>query len=87
MKTFLKIFGVEDGNYLSPFYVDMDSPGDIIKLIEYLFRPPKRHPKYKTKYNDAAVKTDDSYEEAVDATPPGEIVSGFVEDIQSLDLG
>ena len=36
MKPFLKLFGVEYGNGLSPIDVDMDISGDLIKLIKYL---------------------------------------------------
>ena len=42
MKPFLKIFGVEEGNGPSPFYVDMDTLYDLIKPTKGLFLPPKR---------------------------------------------
>ena len=42
IKTLFKIFGVEELNGLSQFYVDMESLVYIIKLIQYLFHPPKR---------------------------------------------
>ena len=44
MKPFLKIFGMEYGNGISPFAVDMDDPSDLRKLITYLFHPTKRYP-------------------------------------------
>ena len=42
MKPFLKIFVVEEGNGLSPFSVYMDTPAELINIIEDFFQPPKR---------------------------------------------
>ena len=47
MKPFLKLFGMEDGNGISPFTVDMDVPDDLMKLIKYLFSPTNIYPRYK----------------------------------------
>ena len=41
----MKLFGMEDGNGLSIFAVDMDSPGDLMKLIKYFFHPTKIYPR------------------------------------------
>ena len=78
---------MEDENGLSPFSVDVDSLGDIIKLIKYFSHPPKIDPRDIPKDNYDAGKIDDGDEEAVDDTSPGDIVPDFVSDIQPLVLG
>ena len=47
MKPFLKLFGVEEGNGLSPFAVGIDSPSDLVAMIEQFFRRPKADPRGK----------------------------------------
>ena len=42
MLPFLKVFGVEEGNGLSPFAVTIDKPSDLLALVEQFFKPPKR---------------------------------------------
>ena len=42
MKPFLQLFGTEEGNGLSPFAVDIDTPINLQSLMEDYFRPPKR---------------------------------------------
>ena len=84
---FLKLFCLEDGKGLLAFAVHMYRTGDLMKLIKYLFRPPNRYPIYNTKDDNDSGKIDDGYEESVDYTQTGEIVLGFVADIQSLELG
>ena len=39
---FLQLFGTEEGNGLSPFTVDIDTPINLQSLMEDYFRPPKR---------------------------------------------
>ena len=78
---------MEDENVLSPFSVDMDSLGDIIKLIKYFSHPPKIDPRDIPNDNYDAVKIDYGDEEAVDATLPCDLVPDFVSDIQPLVLG
>ena len=41
MVQFLKIFGVVEGNGLSPFVTSIDSPSDLSALIDRFFRPAK----------------------------------------------
>ena len=68
MKPFLKIFGVEEGNGLSPFSVDMDIPADLIKPIEYFFRPPNRDLRDNPKNENTKNPSDNGYIEVdVDA--------------------
>ena len=45
IKSFLKLFGVEYGNDISQFSVDMDCPGYLMKLIKDLFHPYKIYPR------------------------------------------
>ena len=86
MKPLLKLFGAKYGNGLSPFDVDMDIPGDIIKLIKHFFHTPNRYPREKQKYNDSSGIFYGNVE-AVDSTPPVSIHPGFVEDIKPPELG
>ena len=41
MLPFLKVFGVEEGNGLSPFAVPIETPNDLITMVEQFFKPPK----------------------------------------------
>ena len=50
MIPFLKLFGVEEDNSLSPFTVDSNDPSELAGLIEDFFRLPRkiqeiRHPR------------------------------------------
>jgi hypothetical protein len=42
MLPFLKLFGVVDGNELSPFTANIDSPRELQDMIIDFFKPPKR---------------------------------------------
>jgi len=42
MIPFLKIFDVEEGNGLSPFAIQIDTPHDLRKLVDQFFCPPRR---------------------------------------------
>ena len=37
----MKLFGTENGNGIPPFAVDMDGPGDLMKLIKHVLCPTK----------------------------------------------
>ena len=87
MKPFLKWFCVEEGNGLSPFAVDMDSPAELIKLIKYFPWPPnedlQENPKTenpKNPYDNGDSEEDD------DANHACGILPEFVNNTQSLDL-
>ena len=45
MVPFLKLFGVEDGNGLSPFATNVATPNDLKKMIEQFFRRTKQDPR------------------------------------------
>ena len=45
MKPFLKMFGVVEGNGLSPFLKDFESPDELADAIEQFFKRPKRDPR------------------------------------------
>ena len=38
----LEVFGVEEGNGLSPFAGDINTPEELLSLVKDFFRPPKR---------------------------------------------
>jgi len=40
MLPFLKLFGVEEGNSISPFARTFETPSDLIDVINYFFQPP-----------------------------------------------
>ena len=85
MKTFLNIFGVEERNGLSQFSVDIDSTYDLINNTEYFFFPPKIDLRDNPK-NDNSTNTSDHFdsEEDTDANQTCDIISFFVNNIQSL---
>ena len=71
---------MEEGNDLSPFTVDVDTPGDLIKIIQDFFCPPNRYLVYKPINYDATNQVDNGgNEEDFDDTLTGEIIPGFVE--------
>ena len=47
-----------EGNGLSPFTVDMNSLVDLIKIIKYFFRPPKRDLWYNPKNENSTNSSD-----------------------------
>ena len=57
-ENLFKMFGVAEGNGLSPFTVDMDSLVDLIKIIKYFFRPPKRDLWYNPKNENSTNSSD-----------------------------
>ena len=78
MKPFLELFGVEEGNGLSPFSVDTDSPYDPIKLIEYFFRPPKIYLQENPKNKNSTNPSDNgNSEEDADDNYTCNIIPGF----------
>eukprot|EP00957_Ditylum_brightwellii_P177655 13531902-Ditylum_brightwellii.AAC.1 len=86
MKPFLKLFGVEEGNDLSPFAVDINSPHERIKCIQNFFKTPKRDGRDNHRSNNATnLPTDASCEEEGVNQKHG-IVPNFVKDIQSIEL-
>ena len=42
MRPFLKLFGVDDGNGLTPFAAHIDTTDQLLELVKAYFRPPKR---------------------------------------------
>ena len=45
MLPFLKLFGVEEGNGVSPFARTFDTPSDLIAVINKFFQPPPSDPR------------------------------------------
>ena len=52
MTPFLKLFGVEEGNGISPFAVEIRSPAELGSLIQNFFKPPKRDPRGQQQRSD-----------------------------------
>ena len=87
MNFFLKLFGVEEVNGISPFSVDMDSPADLLKLIKYLFCPPKRDLRDNIKNENSTDPSDNGEsKEDDDANHKCTILLCFVNNVHSMDL-
>ena len=58
MVPFLGLFGVEEGNGLSPFTTEINTPEELSYHLKALFKPPKRYPRgigscnYDANYSD-----------------------------------
>ena len=61
MVPFLELFGVEEGNGLSPFATDIKTPAELSDHLKSLFKTPTRDPRERGNYNDDA---DDAEREA-----------------------
>ncbi len=63
---FLKLFGVEEGNGLSPFARTFDSPNDLSTVISAYFQPPESDPcdGPTTEDEDQQLESDDEDKEA-----------------------
>ena len=61
MVTFLELFGVEEGNGLSPFATEINTPAEPSDHLKEFFKPPKRDPRGRGRCND---DLDDSDREA-----------------------
>ena len=86
MVPFLDLFGVEEGNGLSPFAVNIDTPGGLVRLVEKFFHPPRRDPIVP---NNRAITSnlEDNEVDDVDMEAPDEaLVSEDEEDSPSLAL-
>jgi hypothetical protein len=58
MIPFLGMFGVVEGNGLSPFATSIDSPSDLRSMLNQFFRPPKRDTRGNTSMGLEAVTGD-----------------------------
>jgi len=83
MLPFLKVFGVEEGNGLSPFAVAIESPSDIQALIDKFFKSPKRD-----KWRNSTL-ADDDVAESVDLDEEDDVeeVSQDINSVNSLPVG
>ena len=87
MKPFFNPFGEQEVSGLSPFAVNMDSPDKLINIIKYLFYPPKRDLRDNTKYENSTNPYDNGDgEQDADANHTCNIIPGFKNNIQPLDL-
>ena len=69
MLPFLKLFGVEEGNGVSPFARTFDTPSDLIAVINKFFQPPPSDPRDRQTddNNDEQPESDD--EDPADGSP------------------
>jgi hypothetical protein len=55
MMPFLSLFGVEAGNGLSPFAVTINTPSDLLGLLNQFFKAPKRDTRGRTRMDDVVL--------------------------------
>ena len=48
----LALFGIKAGNDLSPFAVDINTPSELLALVNPFFRPPMQDTRGNTSRND-----------------------------------
>jgi len=84
MLPFLKVFGVEEGNGLSPFAVAIEKPSDLLALVEQFFKPPKRDKRGNSTLDDDDVAEDVDLLEEEDLV---EEVSQASNGVNSLPVG
>ena len=78
MKPLFKLFRVQEVNGILSFSVDMDITADLIKLIQYLFRPPNRDLQENPKNENFTDPSDDGDSgEYDDANHTYYIIPGF----------
>ena len=66
MLPFLKVFGVEKGNGLSPFAVPIETPSDLLTMVEQFFKPPKRDNRGNSTIDDDDAEDGDLLDEGDD---------------------
>ena len=82
MLPFLKLFGAVDGNGVSPFARNVETPNDLITTINTCFMPPATDPRDGTN-NDNEKETQESDEDSEGASLPGStstISTAFLEE-------
>ena len=78
---------MEEVNGLSPFSIEMDSPDDLINLIEDFILPPKRDLQDNPKNGNSTNPSDNGdSKKDYDPNHTCNIIPGFKKNIQSLDL-
>jgi hypothetical protein len=82
MKPFLKLFGVKEGNGLSPFLCDITSQNHLQNLLVDLFRPPPKDIKANNN-NDNGNNGKEDYTGVVDHSLPQTALS-HVKEIQNI---
>ena len=82
MLPFLKLFGAEEGNGVSPFARTFESPNDLITVINNFFQPPASDPRDgPTKGDeDEQPESDEEDEEASPPASPSAISTTFLEE-------
>ena len=51
---FLELFGLEEGNGISPFATEINTPAELSDHLKAFFKPPKRNPRGRGICNDEA---------------------------------
>ena len=74
MIPFLKVFGVTEGNGLSPFARDIESPEELIQMVTQFFKRPPRDPRDNASATQSA--TDDNEDEGDESNNEEEVSEG-----------
>ena len=61
MVPFIDLFGVEEGNGLTPFATEINTPAELSDHLKAFFKPPQRDPRGRWRCND---DVDDAEREA-----------------------
>ena len=82
MLPFLKMFGVEEGNGISPFARNFENPSDLIAAINTFFMPPASDPRDGTDINieEDPQESDDDKEEASPPDGTSTVLTAFLEE-------
>lgn len=69
MLPFLKLFGVEEGNGISPFARTFDTPSDLIAVINKFFQPPPSDPRDRQTDGNDDEQPESDDEDPADGSP------------------
>jgi len=85
MIPFLKLFGVEEGNGLSPFAVDISSPKDLLSLVETFFKPPKEETRGRSSEVDQDLPAEEPAPITVEESLPASIIANYMNELQTAE--
>ena len=80
MVTFLNLFGFKQGNRLSPFTINIETPGNLVRLVDQFFRPPRIEPRGPNNIASTRNLGDNEVNDVDMEAPYGALVSEDEED-------
>ena len=82
MIPFLKLFGVEECNRLSPFAVDISSPKHLLTLVETFFKPPKRETRGRSSEISQGVPAEEPAPIMIQESLPASVIANHTNELQ-----